>query len=63
MILILALLLLGSFVIIFALSMYSYDLLNKYPVVVCEDLVGDKGPDQLQSQAYLEFSINSQLEE
>ena len=43
--------------------MYSYDLLNKYPVVVCEDLVGDKGPDQLQSQAYLEFSINSQLEE
>ena len=35
-ILILALLLFGSFIIIFMLSMYSYDLLNKYPYVDCE---------------------------
>ena len=61
-ILILAILLFLSFIVIFALSMYSYDLLNKYPYVECDGIVGDKSSDTMQSQAYLEFSINSQLE-
>ena len=39
---ILALLLFGSFIIIFALSMYSYELLNKYPVMDCPTFIGEK---------------------
>lgn len=57
---IIAILLIGSGVLIFWLSDYSTKMINKYPITDCAPL-SDLTEDQFQQSAYLEWTLNNNL--
>jgi len=61
--LILLVLLAGSFLLIFICSLYSTNLLAKYPATDCSTLAGADDSTNLQTLAYLEWNSNVAAEE
>lgn len=59
--LVLAILLFLSFIVIFILSTISNTMLTKYPIVDCAAIDAVAG-ENLQAQAYIEYSVNYELE-
>jgi len=60
--LVMLVMLLASFVVIFLLSSYSNAMLNKYPIVTCNDLAGYPDADTMEKFAILEYNTNTALE-
>jgi len=58
----LGILLFISFVIIYILSTYSNAMLTKFPVMDCASLTEGLAEGELQSSAYIEYTINTELE-
>lgn len=60
--LILGVLLALSFWIVFALSTYSYQMLNKFPVTDCPAFTEGKGDTFMQIGAWSEYEMNTNME-